>query len=157
MHPRIPANYIPHQNRCPNFLCKIFLTYGNITFDMNNFLSHPFSDKKNVVTLHKIFCAIGWFRDPYIYILFLVFFLGHHTESKFHHPFHVYLHRVVPVPDGTIYLVRINETHYWGSLVRYMYWGQKYFSEKIETYQYMQKKKVHVLMVFFPPPFPVYR
>ena len=23
--------------------------------------------------------------------------------------------RVVPAPDGTIYLVDINETHYWGS------------------------------------------
>ena len=57
--------------------------------------------------------------------------------------------RVVPAPDGTIYLVDINETHYLGSLVRYMYWGQKYFSEKIETYQYMQKKVVNVLMVFF--------
>ena len=34
----------------------------------------------------------------------------------------------------------------------YMYWGQKYFSEKIEKYQYMQKKEVHVLMgLFFPP------
>ena len=30
----------------------------------------------------------------------------------------------------------------------YMYWGQKYFSEKIETYQYMQKKEVNVLMFF---------
>ena len=30
----------------------------------------------------------------------------------------------------------------------YMYWGQKHSSEKIETYQYMQKKVVHVLMVF---------
>ena len=30
----------------------------------------------------------------------------------------------------------------------YMYWGQKYFSEKIETYQYMQKKEVNVLMGF---------
>ena len=56
--------------------------------------------------------------------------------------------RVVPAPDGTIYLVDIKETHYWGSLVRYMYWGQKYFSGKIETYQYMQKKVVNVLMVF---------
>ena len=43
----------------------------------------------------------------------------------------------------------INETQYWGSLVRYMYWGQKYFSEKIETYQYIQKKEVNVLMVYF--------
>ena len=42
---------------------------------------------------------------------------------------------VVPAPDGTIYLVDINETHFWGSLLRYMYWGQKYFSENIETYQ----------------------
>ena len=56
---------------------------------------------------------------------------------------------VVPAPDGKIYLVDINETHYWGSLVRYMYWSQKYFSEKIETYQHMQKKEVNVLMVFF--------
>ena len=56
---------------------------------------------------------------------------------------------VVPAPDGKIYLVDMNETHYWGSLVRYMYWGQKYFSEKIETYQYIQKKKVNVLMEFF--------
>ena len=31
----------------------------------------------------------------------------------------------------------------------YMYWGQKNFSEKIETYQYIQKKVVHVLMFFF--------
>ena len=30
-----------------------------------------------------------------------------------------------------------------------MYWGQKCFSEKIETYQYIQKKEVNVLMVFF--------
>ena len=30
-----------------------------------------------------------------------------------------------------------------------MYWGQKEFSEKIETYQYMQKKEVHVLMFYF--------
>ena len=37
---------------------------------------------------------------------------------------------VVLAPDGTIYLVDINETHYWGSLIRYMYWGQKDFSEK---------------------------
>ena len=61
-------------------------------------------------------------------------------------------YRVVPAPEGKIYLVDINETHYWGSLVRYMYWGQKYFSEKIETYQYMQKKEVNVLMgfLFFP-------
>ena len=29
-----------------------------------------------------------------------------------------------------------------------MYWGQKYFSEKIETYQYIQKKEVNVLMGF---------
>ena len=56
---------------------------------------------------------------------------------------------VVPAPDGTIYLVDINEIHYWGFLARYMYWGQKYFSEKIETYQYMQKKVVNVLMFFF--------
>ena len=35
-----------------------------------------------------------------------------------------------------------------GLKLRYMYWGQKDFSEKIETYQYMQKKEVHVLMVF---------
>ena len=45
---------------------------------------------------------------------------------------------VVPAPDGTIYLVGINETHYWGSLVRYMYWSQKYFYEKIETYQLLE-------------------
>ena len=57
--------------------------------------------------------------------------------------------RVVPAPDGKIYLVDINETHYWGSLVRYMYWSQKFFSEKIETYQYLQKKEVHVLMGLF--------
>ena len=60
---------------------------------------------------------------------------------------------VVPPPDGTIYLVDINETHYWGSLVRYMYLGQKYFSEKIETYQYKQKKGVNVLVGFPPPRF----
>ena len=42
----------------------------------------------------------------------------------------------------------INETHYLGSLLWYMYWGQKYFSEKIETYQYIQKKEVNVLMGF---------
>ena len=35
-----------------------------------------------------------------------------------------------------------------GLFVRYMYWGQKYFSEKIETYQYIQKKEVLVLMGF---------
>ena len=35
-----------------------------------------------------------------------------------------------------------------GIKVRYMYWGQKDFSEKIETYQYMQKKEVSVLMGF---------
>ena len=57
---------------------------------------------------------------------------------------------VVPAPDGTIYLVDINETHYWGSLVWYMYWGQKYFSGNIETYQCIQKKEVNVLMGFFP-------
>ena len=34
---------------------------------------------------------------------------------------------VVPAPDGTIYLVDINETHYWGFLVWYMYWGQNYY------------------------------
>ena len=33
-----------------------------------------------------------------------------------------------------------------GLKLGYMYWGQKDFSEKIETYQYMQKKEVHVLM-----------
>ena len=42
----------------------------------------------------------------------------------------------------------INETHYWGSLVWYMYWGQKYFYEKNETYQYIQKKEVNLLMGF---------
>ena len=68
---------------------------------------------------------------------------------KIFHPPPPHPTRVVPAPDGTIYLVDINETHYWGSLVWYMYWGQKDFSEKIETYQYMQKKDVHVLMVFF--------
>ena len=31
----------------------------------------------------------------------------------------------------------------------YMYWGHKEFSEKIETYQYMQKKEVHVLVGFY--------
>ena len=36
-----------------------------------------------------------------------------------------------------------------GLKLRYMYWGQNEFSEKIETYQYMQKKEVNVLMVFF--------
>ena len=36
-----------------------------------------------------------------------------------------------------------------GLILRYMYWGQKYFSEIIETYQYMHKKEVHVLMGFF--------
>ena len=36
-----------------------------------------------------------------------------------------------------------------GLKVRYMYWGQKDFSEKIETCQYMQKKEVSVLMFFF--------
>ena len=30
-----------------------------------------------------------------------------------------------------------------------MYWGQKYFYEKIKTYQYIQKKEVNVLMGFF--------
>ena len=58
-------------------------------------------------------------------------------------------YRVVPAPEGKIYPVDINETHYWGSLVRYMYWSQKYIYEKIETYQYLQKKEVHVLMGFF--------
>ena len=38
-----------------------------------------------------------------------------------------------------------------GLKVRYMYWGQKDFYEKIERYQYMQKKEVHVLMGFFSP------
>ena len=36
-----------------------------------------------------------------------------------------------------------------GLILQYMHWGQKYFSEKIETYQYMQKKEVHVLMGSF--------
>ena len=31
----------------------------------------------------------------------------------------------------------------------YMYWVQIHSSEEIETYQYMQKKVVHVLMVMF--------
>ena len=35
-----------------------------------------------------------------------------------------------------------------GIILRYMYWGQKDFSEKIETYQYMQKKEVLALMGF---------
>ena len=55
-----------------------------------------------------------------------------------------------------MYLVDINETHYWGSLVWYMYWGQKYFTERIETYQYIQEKEVNVLMGFLIF-FPVYR
>ena len=36
---------------------------------------------------------------------------------------------VVSAPDGTIYLVDINETHYWGSFYG---WGQKHSSEQIE-------------------------
>ena len=56
--------------------------------------------------------------------------------------------RVFPSLDGEIYLVDINETHYWGSLVWYMYWGQKYSTEKTETYQYIQKREVNVLMGF---------
>ena len=36
-----------------------------------------------------------------------------------------------------------------GLILRYMYWGQEYFSENWK-YQYMQKKEVHVLMVLFP-------
>ena len=35
-----------------------------------------------------------------------------------------------------------------GLILWYMYWGQKYFYERIETYQYMQKKEVNVLMGF---------
>ena len=56
-----------------------------------------------------------------------------------------YDYGVVPAPDGKIYLVDINGTHYWGSFygtcigVKSIFW-------KIEKYQYMQKKEVHVLM-----------
>ena len=35
-----------------------------------------------------------------------------------------------------------------GIILWYMYWGQKDFSEKIEKYQYMQKKEVLALMGF---------
>ena len=59
---------------------------------------------------------------------------------------------VVPAPDGTIYLVDINETNYWGSLVRYMYWGQKYFSEKLKhtnTFRRMRWMYWWVLFIYF--------
>ena len=48
---------------------------------------------------------------------------------------------VVPAPDGKIYLVDINETHYWGSLVRYMYWDQKCFSEKLKHTNTCRRKR----------------
>ena len=52
-----------------------------------------------------------------------------HLDSLQYSFKHYYDRRVFPAPDWKIYLVDINKTHYWGSLVRYMYWGQKHSSE----------------------------
>ena len=75
MQPYLPTNYMNYQNRCPHFLVKLFLTCGHLNFTLNN---PPISliiwETNNVVTLHKIFCAIVWFRYPSIYIIYGILF-----------------------------------------------------------------------------------
>ena len=77
----------------------------NINVDTS--ISYP---SKDTFVHHKLKLNSVRFIDPY-----------DHIDPTYN--------RVVPSPDGTIYLVDINETHYWGSLVSYMYWVQKYSSE----------------------------
>ena len=75
LQPFLPVYYTPHKNRFPNFLCKIFLPSGHLTFSLNNPLLPPILWKiNNMVTLHKMFCSIGWFRNPYVYFISTILF-----------------------------------------------------------------------------------
>ena len=75
MQPYLPANYIPNQNRRPNLLCKVFLTSVHLHFSLNNPPLLPsIWEINNIVTLLNIFCAFGWFRNPYVsFISFILF------------------------------------------------------------------------------------
>ena len=73
----LPIDYITHQNICPGLLCKIFLPFGHLLFVMNNPpLSPIIWEINNIVTLHRIFSAIGCFREPYVYFISSIFFKG---------------------------------------------------------------------------------
>ena len=73
MQPYLPSNYIPHKNRHPHLLWKIFSPSVHISFSPNKPPISPIIlEINNMVILHSIFYAIGWFREPYVYLSLLL-------------------------------------------------------------------------------------
>ena len=71
----------------------------------------------NIALMHKCFASDG---------VRVQVFMRKFSSTCFHK---LFMTGVVPAPDGTIYLVDIKGTHYWGFILWYMYWGKKHSSE----------------------------
>ena len=85
----LPADYIPHQNRYPQIIFKLFFHYVHLPFSLNKPSLQPsIWEINNFITLHKIFAQLVG-SEAHMYILSLIFFQGHETYINFHCLFNV--------------------------------------------------------------------